>query len=597
VNMSDVRDDFTPGSPTSFLESHAEDGREPPLSINLGVNTLLPELTRIEQAERSCQIEEDGSYSHSFLEDLWIDFKEYYDLSAHGVSGDDLNPQIQRFNEVMEATNQLKSTIALLDALKSEAQNVLITAKLKLKCAGHGFGRLPLELLAETMCFACEDPYDLIHLSHVNRRLRNVALSMTDIWSHISSAMPTELLRLCLERSKRAPLHLVFYEMSNNPGLKTKTCIVETAQCCSRWKDVKLYMPSSDHNDFTHESYMLYRDLSTNFFRGIHVPRLVSFSLSHHGHIPVARDNSSNSRTQLIETIHFYHSWQAPNLHTISFYGIVPAPIHGASVQELSLKLPAGRGIYYMDFFVALKDLLVFMQETPSLQKLEIDTCSNGVTRSIQVNDFPTLTLENLKDLTLKVGYSKPNANGDFPFSKFVACLRIPNLSTLAVKLSTVNHEETQIWDATNIVNKFIPQLGTATSLSNLSLFAHDSWQEFHGSSSMMSVALNKYPSLRTLTLGICGRLYVSPGSTLHPNLKNRGLLEQINLLACEKGAEDFLAWVVGEFRSGDGDGLKNLKKVVIRECGSTNEREILKCIPSEKLEFKRVRYRKRARI
>ncbi len=150
--------------------------------------------------------------------------------------------------------------------------------------------------------------------------------AMTDIWSHISSAMPTELLRLCLERSKRAPLHIVFYEMSNNLGSKTKTCIVETAQCCSRWKDVKLYMPLSDHSDFTHESYMMYRDLSTNFFRGIHVPRLVSFSLSHHGHIqsPVitvltAVRNSSRPSTSIIHgrlqiCVRFHSTASCPHL-------------------------------------------------------------------------------------------------------------------------------------------------------------------------------------------------------------------------------------------------------------------------------------------
>ncbi len=82
VNMSDVQEDVPSGSPTSFLESHAEDDREHPLSINLGINILLPELSRIEQAERNCQIEEGWSYSHSFHEDLWIDFKEYHDLSA-----------------------------------------------------------------------------------------------------------------------------------------------------------------------------------------------------------------------------------------------------------------------------------------------------------------------------------------------------------------------------------------------------------------------------------------------------------------------------------------------------------------------------------
>ncbi len=187
-------------------------------------------------------------------------------------------------------------------------------------------------------------------------------------------------------------------------------------------------------------------------------------------------------------------------------------------------------------------------------------------------------------------GYSlKPDVDDDvptkFPFSTFVECLRLPKLSTLAVKLTLINHEDAREQDFTNIIDNFIPRLGAAAHLENLSLIVHDSWRVFKKCLRMMSVALDKYLSLRMLTLGNSGRLFVSPSSTLHPNLKNRGLLERINLLKCEEGAEDFLAWAVGEL-DGDGDGFQNLKKVVVKECGSTNEREFPKYVPSDKLEF-----------
>ncbi len=118
--------------------------------------------------------------------------------------------------------------ITLVDLLKSAAQDILAPAELELERARHRLGRfildLPLELLAETIRFACDDIYDMMDLSHVNRRFRGVALSMPDMWTHISSGMPTEILRLCIERSKSVPLQIVFderdndYELDDNPS-------------------------------------------------------------------------------------------------------------------------------------------------------------------------------------------------------------------------------------------------------------------------------------------------------------------------------------------------------------------------------------------
>ncbi len=92
--------------------------------------------------------------------------------------------------------------VALLDVMKTAAQNIITPAEVELRRTGHEFGRLleriPAELLAITMRFACESVYDLLGLSHVNQRFRHIALTLTDVWSHVWSGMPTGFLRLCL---------------------------------------------------------------------------------------------------------------------------------------------------------------------------------------------------------------------------------------------------------------------------------------------------------------------------------------------------------------------------------------------------------------
>ncbi len=125
-----------------------------------------------------------------------------------------------------------------------------------MKRAGLGFGpflqRLPPELLAESMRLACSDAYDLLTLSHVDRRFRSIALSMADVWSHISSDMPTEILQLCLERSKNAGLHIVLedtksdvedlYATFEDMESRFKSCLIETERRCARWVDVRIIL-------------------------------------------------------------------------------------------------------------------------------------------------------------------------------------------------------------------------------------------------------------------------------------------------------------------------------------------------------------------
>jgi len=70
--------------------------------------------------------------------------------------------------------------------------------------------------------------------------------------------------------------------------------------------------------------------------------------------------------------------------------------------------------------------------------------------------------------------------------------------------------------------------------------------------------------------------------------------LERITLLACRLGAENFLSWIItrelgADGDDGDGDGLRALKTVAIKDCVNASGERILHTIPSlkGKLEFK----------
>ncbi len=173
---------------------------------------------------------------------------------------------------------------------------------------------------------------------------------------------------------------------SPDPGSHMMNCISEFARCCSRWHTIKFDMPKSDYGVPLLGALTLYRLIAV-FFRDIHLPRLASFSLFHHGYIPYPSDEPG-SRAKFIDTIHFYRSWTAPSLRAISFSGIVPVPIPGASIQELSLNLQVEFNGVFPDFFVMFRDLLTFLHETPSLQTLKICSSSGETSDSDQIRDF-----------------------------------------------------------------------------------------------------------------------------------------------------------------------------------------------------------------
>lgn len=507
------------------------------------------------------------------------------------------NCGLQRYLEVTQKADQLKSMIVLLDVLKMAARDIRKLSLAGLDCAGRNFGRLlqslPNELLAETMRYACSDTIDLLKLSHVNRRFRDVARSMSNFWTHISSDMPTRALQLYLKKGNNAPLHVLFdekysdygfedfYAVDDSPGPESQleSNIHEIARSCSRWKDIEFLMPESMENEFDlgSRSYILYEILSARF-HDLVVPRLESLSLSHQGCAP---DNRAyNTREEINSMLYFYRSWKAPNLRRLSFTGLIPTSIPGASIEVLSLDIHVDKSA--MDFSVALQDLISFLQETPSLQKLEIRTYSSGFTREDHnpAGDLPTVVLENLQVLEMLVDQIPPGPENGVLFASFVRSLRLPNLTTLSVKLALEDESNETEQDVTELMNDLIPNLGTDPRLENLSVFVYDS---LYPCLPMMSITLDKYPCLRTLTVGINGELLVTSGSALHPNVKKNGSLEQVNLLACTQGVGGFLAWIADQLR--DSDGLRRLK-VAVRRCESTSERRLLKLVSPGKLEF-----------
>ncbi|KLO04808.1 hypothetical protein SCHPADRAFT_744747 [Schizopora paradoxa] len=594
----------TPGSPgstsSSFSSTEADaeytDNNIWPLDPVLEL--LRSEINRIEY-ERSGRFDiyqgVDWRYSTSFRDELWENFRLWGNLSQEEIA-DMHNCGFKRYDQMLDARWQLKNMVTLLDLLKSTAQEILDPVEIALKRASHKFGRflnrLPLDLLAETIRFACSgsDVYELLNMSHVNRRFRGVVFSMGDMWAQVSSRMPTKILQLSLERSKNASLDLEGYfdegfgsgdSMRQRTETRVQSFITEIAHCSSRWKNIRFTMPNSIRWEAETESYALYSLLSTTLPRDLHAPRLESLSITHYKCAPDILINEANNRTQTREAVHFYRSWNAPNLRSLKFYRIVPTPIRGASIESLSLDLRPTIRIdeYEMDYLILLQDLGEFLHETPTLQTFRLSCPTYGFTNLDGGRTLPATTLDNLRELTLVLTHQWAPLNmNEISLTLLTNCIRVPNLTTLRIKLKTTGPTNEVGFDMRKFIEKFIPQHGF-TSLENLHIFIFD----FTPSSiPTLVVALDRYPSLQSLTLGITGKLAVTPGSTLHPNVTRRDSLKQVKLLACMLGVDEFLTWLAGEIGEERVKGVK----AVVKKCRCTKKSDILRVFPSDQLEF-----------
>ncbi|KLO08477.1 hypothetical protein SCHPADRAFT_1000927 [Schizopora paradoxa] len=588
--MADRPQDSNNQATAPFEEKRVVDYGHP---IKPGMDLLISELKSLERAISRIQDRKDGQTSPDFH-----NFRPEHYLSKAGLMQRD-NCSFEQFSELMRANFEMNSLAFLLEVLRpaTRAMQMQEVARAKLGQLLHG---LPQELLSETLHYACSDVFDLIKFSHVNRRFRQAALGVTSLWSRVSSDMSTELVRLCIERSGNASLHVVFNEgakkyscfdlgniQSDDPKsdkiearLKVKDFTVEVAKSSTRWKSIEFHMPYSVERVLYYDgtSHSLYLWL-TGELRNLDLSRLESLSIKHQGCLPDRSDGDFvSSKEGVFSLMHFYASWEAPKLRSLSFTALIPAPIQGASIEELTLDIRADPD--EMDFSVALQDLLGFLAATPSLHTLVLRSYYRGYKDGDQPLLFSPVVLENLKSLTLTVDEEPEIPGGDFLFTSFVASLRIPNLISLAVRIIAEDISSEEQRDVTELVNSLIPDLGVNPRLENLSVFVYVYDDE---DKPTMSIPLEKYPSLQSLEISLDGKLSVTPGSTLHPKMKKSRSLKQITLDDCAFGVEEWISWIVGELRRGG--NLEQLK-VVLKGCEFTSERSLMELISPGRLEI-----------
>ncbi len=144
---------------------------------------------------------------------------------------------------------KLDTLISLLGQLHETAEDLLRGVHSKADDVLHRIGdlleRLPDDLLIQTMTLACAHPdpptltRGLLSMSQINKRFRDLALGMTDMWaSGICPETPLKLTEACIARSKSVGLRI---SLPVSPLTKDERLYVEKILSVShRWKEVSI---------------------------------------------------------------------------------------------------------------------------------------------------------------------------------------------------------------------------------------------------------------------------------------------------------------------------------------------------------------------
>lgn len=317
---------------------------------------------------------------------------------------------------------------------------VLRRLSLALSTIGIGFtqglAKLPNELFATILEFAASwSTARLVVLSHVNRRFRSQALSLTDAWCDLSSHYSPHQLEAHIARSRDAGLRLWIAESVTSVQFasaldghrersttawapmiaRTRKHIHSSRErsgalfrflskvlpLVNRWRSLHIAGRNMDVFNFRALAYIL---------RSVHGEQLSSLEsvfVSHHfadfelvaaSRLLMKDSSESNGYSddaeghdlvpdvvKLAKTVpaseeswsilkEFFVEWNAPRLRAISLSGFIAPPMACASsLRCFSAKLgQEGYGAFPVDCTPSVTELLAFLRTTPSLRELRL---------------------------------------------------------------------------------------------------------------------------------------------------------------------------------------------------------------------------------
>lgn len=346
-----------------------------------------------------------------------------------------------RINAVLQL---VKAAEALLD-LANSAQSLIRSYNALERRAAVGnswdLSRLSDGILARIFHYLGETDFTNapgIALSHVNHRFRALVLDTPSLWKCVSATQSQEELHVCLERSRDAGLHvdLIFdhhwrsMQLSDHDTEQFLTAIIPHAH---RWDAVTFETDGS----CTSETYGTLQKMCHN----LELPSLRLLEIIGIG--PEPKDSKPMSQNDY-EEMHFYASWNMPNLKTLFAEDFMPHEYMDEG-RAIGPQLTSCIFHVYTEHLYEMDALYEFLRARPSIRNLDL-TFKTALCMDLD-DTFKELLLPDLKSFSVDLSGSATCARSDINvFRDFMHSLRTPKLTELEISISDCQEEDVPKW-------------------------------------------------------------------------------------------------------------------------------------------------------
>lgn len=415
---------------------------------------------------------------------------------------------------------------------------------------------------------------DLLSLSHINKRFRNLALGMADMWAVISPDIlaASKLSEAVFERGKSARLyvHIAPHE---------ELLLDKVLPLTHRWKDLRfLDLFATPGEGGAPESWS----------------RCVGLDLPNLEYLEYYGNPSENTpRTDRV-----YSSWRVPKLREVYFNDVMPMPFLNSTITVVSVNTGwKERDSLVRDF----SDLHSFLASTTTIETLSLVTAHEtpDYRHSIQNPmpvEFARLVMPNLQtvDLLFKEIYRKPKSEEttyeESPLSLFMHALHTPNLQNfkLHVEFLLAGRDLHDFYDVSSMLFSFVPAPFQCSPIQNLDVRICGDISSLGDLScnSFISFPFERFPGLRSLSVHIAGilgapRLLPDDFATT----RTFPALEHIVMSKCWGGALPFLRNVIENVRRLNGQHRRVTAS--IDNCAYVGKEELLEFVAERDLIFR----------
>lgn len=422
-------------------------------------------------------------------------------------------------------------------------------------------------------------PYDrfarLIELSAVCKRFRDILHSSPALWTLIDPSFHYEVMGLCLQRSRNAPLEL-HCEFENDPNHYEQDMFFNMCLPHShRWRGLVLNCSWLTEEECTRFMGLL---------EGAEFPKLESLTLF--------TPTTGTVMDDIDECIRPYRSWVIPSLKTMSTVNIFPSPIQSFQLREFNLTIDAFELIQPFD----MSRFMAFLESQPTLESITI-SCKwlpwdialflTSPIRLPLVRSFKLGLNVDIVDEMLAMSWDVTYFDGGMTYlSPLMNRLELPAIEALTIDhiLTHVDEAVEPELDENFNISKFLPLNEVFSSLTSLRLWIFQC-QPKPMKLSTLGEIFRKAPNLRYLSLRVpeiemhkCGDLDLKAVAPRVPPLK------VLQLEKCFFIDLRTLHHVLSYLSEGDSwDGFQDLQILSCPLLEGWNER-LESILPSEKV-------------